>query len=97
VEITELFSTLSFAAQAFIVLIVTAVLLILARTFLICGVLFRAPRMREKFLKFGRSSYRWMGCGLSLLPTFAPHQLRAGAGVPILLGAGGIDHKISAQ
>ena len=33
------------------VMIVTAVLLIPARTFLICGVLFHAPGMREKFLK----------------------------------------------
>jgi cholera toxin transcriptional activator len=50
-EISELFSPLSFATQAFIVMIVTAVLLIPARTFLICAVLFHAPGMREKFLK----------------------------------------------
>jgi cholera toxin transcriptional activator len=50
-EISDLFSPLSFATQAFIVMIVTAVLLIPARTFLICAVLFHAPGMREKFLK----------------------------------------------
>src|SRR3954466_7215939 len=42
-EIGELLSPLSFATQAFVVMVVTAVLLIPARTFLICGVLFHAP------------------------------------------------------
>lgn len=50
-EISELLSPLSSATQVFIVMIVTAVLLIPARTFLICAVLFHAPGMREKFLK----------------------------------------------
>jgi DNA-binding winged helix-turn-helix (wHTH) protein len=50
-EINDLFSPLPFAAQAFIVLVVTAALLIPVRTFLICAVLFHAPGMRQKFLK----------------------------------------------
>jgi cholera toxin transcriptional activator len=50
-EINEIFSSLSFAAWAFTVMILTAVLLIPVRTFLLCAVLFRAPGMREKFLK----------------------------------------------
>jgi cholera toxin transcriptional activator len=48
-EINELLSALSFATQAYAVLIVTAALLIPVRTFLICAVLFHAPGVREKF------------------------------------------------
>ena len=50
-EISELLSPLSFATQTFIVVIVTAVIMIPARIFLICAVLFHAPGIREKFLK----------------------------------------------
>jgi cholera toxin transcriptional activator len=50
-EINELFSPLSFATRAYTVMIVTAVLMIPVRTFLLCAVLFHAPGMREKFLR----------------------------------------------
>jgi cholera toxin transcriptional activator len=109
-EITELFSPLSFATQAFIVMIVTAVLLIPARTFLICGVLFRAPGMRGKFLKI------WPFLLLldvlwSLAPFLLLHHINYGLALAcmtllvyspfaqrslILMGAAGIDHEVSA-
>jgi cholera toxin transcriptional activator len=50
-EINELFSPLTFATQIFVVMIVTAALMIPVRTFLVCAVLFHAPGMREKFRK----------------------------------------------
>jgi cholera toxin transcriptional activator len=50
-EISELFSSLSFASWAFPALIVTAVLLIPVRIFLLSAALFHAPGMRGKFLK----------------------------------------------
>ena len=50
-EIEELFSILPRASEAFIVLIVTAALLIPVRVFLFCAVLFRAPGMRGKYLR----------------------------------------------
>lgn len=50
-EIEELFSILPRASEAFIVLIVTAALLIPVRVFLFCAVLFRAPGMRTKYLR----------------------------------------------
>jgi DNA-binding winged helix-turn-helix (wHTH) protein len=53
-EIRELIATLPHAAQIFTVLIATAAVLIPVRTFLICAVLFRAPGLREKFLKLWR-------------------------------------------
>jgi len=53
-EINQLFSSLSFAAQAFKVTMITATILIPVRTFLICAVLFHAPGLREKFQKIWR-------------------------------------------
>ena len=50
-EINQLFSSLSFATQAFKVTMITATILIPVRTFLICAVLFHAPGLREKFQK----------------------------------------------
>ena len=50
-EIGDIFTSLSLAAWVFSLMIVTAVLLIPVRTFLLCAVLFRAPRIREQFLK----------------------------------------------
>jgi DNA-binding winged helix-turn-helix (wHTH) protein len=50
-EINELFAPLAFAPQLFLVMIVTATVLIPVRTFLLCAVLFHAPGMRAKFLK----------------------------------------------
>ena len=50
-EINELLSPLSWATEAFVLLVASAALLIPVRVFLLCGVLFRAPGMRGKFLR----------------------------------------------
>jgi DNA-binding winged helix-turn-helix (wHTH) protein len=50
-EIEELFSPLPWATEAFVVLIVTAAILIPARLFVISAVLFHAPGICGKFLK----------------------------------------------
>jgi DNA-binding winged helix-turn-helix (wHTH) protein len=50
-EIEELISPLPKAAQAFIVLIVTAAILIPVRAFVLSATLFHAPGARQKFLK----------------------------------------------
>ena len=50
-EIEDLLSVLPRATEAFIVLIVTAGILIPARAFVLSMVLLHAPRMREKFLR----------------------------------------------
>lgn len=50
-EIRELIAPLPHSSQILTVLIVTAAILIPVRAFLLCAVLFRAPRMRSKFLK----------------------------------------------
>jgi DNA-binding winged helix-turn-helix (wHTH) protein len=105
-EISELFSPLSFVTQAFIVMIVTAVLLIPARTFLICAVLFHAPGTREKFLKLW--PFLLLLDGLwSLAPFLLLHHINYGLALTcmtllvyspfaqrslILMGAGGLEH-----
>lgn len=50
-EIAELLSPLAYAGAALKVLVVTAVILIPVRAFLLCAVLFRAPRIRGQFLR----------------------------------------------
>lgn len=50
-EIRELIAPLPYAGEVFRILIVTAAVLIPVRAFLLCAVLFGAPRMRGKFLK----------------------------------------------
>jgi cholera toxin transcriptional activator len=109
-EINELFSPLSFAAQALGVLVVTAVLLIPVRTFLLCAVLFHAPGMREKFLKMW-----WFLLPLDVLWSLAPflllHHINYGLALAcvtplvyspfaqrslILMGAGGVGREVSA-
>lgn len=50
-EINQLFAQLLLAGWIFPTLIVTAVLLIPVRTFLLCAVLFHAPGMKERFMK----------------------------------------------
>jgi DNA-binding winged helix-turn-helix (wHTH) protein len=50
-EIDDLLSALPRSTQIFMALIVTAGILIPVRAFVLCAVLFRAPRMREKFLR----------------------------------------------
>jgi len=109
-EINELFSSLPFATQTFIVMIVTAVLLIPARTFLICGVLFHAPGMREKFLKIWPFLVLLDGLW-SLAPFLLLHHISYGLALAcmtllvyapfaqrslILMGAGGLENEVSA-
>jgi len=50
-EIEELVSALSKSTETLVVLIVTAALLIPVRVFLLCAILFKPPRAREKILK----------------------------------------------
>jgi cholera toxin transcriptional activator len=50
-EIQDLLAPLPRAAAVFVVLVVTAAILIPVRVFLLCAVLFRAPAIREKFLR----------------------------------------------
>ena len=50
-EIEELFSPMSYAMLAFRVMVVTATVLIPVRIFLLCAVVFRAPGLRQKFLR----------------------------------------------
>lgn len=50
-EINELLSPLSYARVAFLVIVASAAVLIPVRVFVVCMVLFRAPRAREKFLR----------------------------------------------
>jgi DNA-binding winged helix-turn-helix (wHTH) protein len=50
-EISDILGPLSFGSAAFRAIVVTAALLIPVRAFLLCGVLFRAPGMQEKFRK----------------------------------------------
>jgi DNA-binding winged helix-turn-helix (wHTH) protein len=69
-EINELFSALPYATQTFALLIVTAALLIPVRIFLICAVMFHAPRFRERYLKLW-----WWLLPLDLLWSLAPFLL----------------------
>jgi DNA-binding winged helix-turn-helix (wHTH) protein len=108
-EINELFSPLSFAMSAFTVMILTAVLMIPVRTFLLCGVLFHAPGMREKFLKIW--PFLLLVDGLwSLSPFLLLHHINYGLALAcvtplvyspfaqrslILMGAGEINREIS--
>ncbi len=48
-EISDLLSTLELATGILVAILVTSVLLIPVRVFLMCAVLFRAPGLREKF------------------------------------------------
>jgi len=50
-EISEILSRLTFATETFIVMVVTAALLIPVRAFLVSAVLFHAPGFQKKFLK----------------------------------------------
>jgi DNA-binding winged helix-turn-helix (wHTH) protein len=50
-EIGQLLSPLSYARIAFLVIVATAAVLIPVRVFLVCVVVFKAPRAREKFLR----------------------------------------------
>lgn len=50
-EIQELLSSLDRPTQVFMLLVITAAIMIPVRAFLVCAVLFRAPGLRGKFLK----------------------------------------------
>jgi DNA-binding winged helix-turn-helix (wHTH) protein len=69
-EIHELFSPLNYAEQIETVMVVTAAVLIPVRVFLVCGVLFRAPGLREKFLRLW-----WALLPLDVLWSLAPFLL----------------------
>ncbi len=81
-EIRELIAALPHPTQIFTVLISTAAVLIPVRAFLLCAVLFRAPRLREKFLKLW-----WLLLPLDIavgpisLSAAPSHQFGVGAGV----------------
>ena len=109
-EIEDLFSPLPRATQALTVLIVTAAILIPVRAFVLCAVLFHAPGVREKFLKIWPFllilDELW-----SLSPFLLLHHINFGLALScttllvyspfaqrslVLMGAGGVDHEISA-
>jgi len=50
-EIQDLLAPVTYASQAFTVILVTAALLIPVRIYLFCAVVFHAPRLRESFLR----------------------------------------------
>jgi cholera toxin transcriptional activator len=69
-EIRELIAALPHPTQIFTVLIATAAVLIPVRTFLLCAVLFRAPRLCEKFLKLW-----WLLLPLDIVWALSPFLL----------------------
>jgi cholera toxin transcriptional activator len=108
-EIHDLISALPHSTLVFAVLIVTAAILIPVRTFLFCAVVFRAPGLREKFLKLW-----WFLLPLdglwSLSPFLLLHHINYGLALAcmtlllyapfaqrslILMGAGDVEQKIS--
>jgi DNA-binding winged helix-turn-helix (wHTH) protein len=109
-EIEDLLSVLPKATQIFILLIVTAAILIPVRAFVLCAVLFHAPEVREKFLKL------WPFLLLfdvlwSLSPFLLLHHINFGLALActallvyspfaqralVLMGAGGTSHPIPA-
>ena len=50
-EIEEILSPLDRASQVYMLLVITAAIMIPVRAFLVCAVLFRAPGLRGKYLK----------------------------------------------
>jgi cholera toxin transcriptional activator len=107
-EISEFFSPLSLATQAFVVMIVTAVLLIPARIFLICAVLFHAPGIRGKFLKIWPFLLAFDGLW-SLAPFLLLHHINYGLALAcmtllvyspfaqrslVLMGAGAVEQEV---
>lgn len=79
-EIGELLSPLSYARVAFVVIVSTAAVLIPVRVFVVCMVLFRAPRAREKFLRI------WPGLAAmdllwALSPALLLHHINIGMAI----------------
>ena len=110
-EIEDLLSPLPRATQAFIVLIVTAAILIPVRAFVLSAVLFHAPRLREKFLRIWPFllilDELW-----SLAPFLLLHHINFGLALActtllvyspfaqrslVLMGAGGADQELPAN
>ena len=108
-EISELMSPLRFATEVFTIMVVTATIMIPVRVFLICAVLFHAPRMREKFRKMW-----WLLLVMDGLWSLAPflllHHINYGVALAcmtvlvyspfaqrslILMGAGRADGQVS--
>jgi cholera toxin transcriptional activator len=76
-EISELMSGLPRSEAWFEGLVVTAAVMIPVRAFLLCAAMFRAPRMREKFLRW------WpvllvMDCAWALAPFLLLHHMSYG-------------------
>jgi DNA-binding winged helix-turn-helix (wHTH) protein len=109
-EIEELFSPLSKATQALIVLIVTAAVLIPVRAFILTAVLMHAPRIRQQFLMIWPVLFLFDELW-SLAPFLLLHHISFGLAVSctallvyspfaqrslVLMGAGRVDREISA-
>ncbi len=109
-EIGEFLSSLPVATLVFDGMIVTAALLIPVRTFLLCGVLFHAPGIREKFEKIWR--FLMPLDALWALSPFLLHHINYGLALActtllvyspfaqrslILMGAGDTDDRISGR
>lgn len=109
-EIQDLLSPLPWASAVFVVLIVTAAILIPVRAFVLSAVFFRAPGAREKFLRLWPFllvfDELW-----SLSPFLLLHHINFGLALActtllvyspfaqrslVLMGAGGIDEEASA-
>jgi cholera toxin transcriptional activator len=108
-EIHDLISELPHSTLVFAILIVTAAILIPVRTFLFCAVVFRAPGLRDKFLKLWWFLLLLDGLW-SLSPFLLLHHINYGLALAcmtlllyspfaqrslILMGAGDVEQKIS--
>ncbi len=69
-EIQDLLAVLPYATQVFLLLIVTAAVMIPVRTFLLCALLFRAPGLRAKFLRLW-----WLLLPMDVLWALSPFLL----------------------
>jgi DNA-binding winged helix-turn-helix (wHTH) protein len=109
-EIEDLMSPLPRAAQAFLVLIVTAAILIPVRAFVLSAALFHAPGVRGKFLRIWPFLLAFDELW-SLAPFLLLHHINFGLALActtllvyspfaqrslILMGAGGMDREVSA-
>jgi len=79
-EISELLSPLSYARLAFLVIVATAAVLIPVRVFVVCMVLFKAPRAREKFLSMWPALVL-MDLIWALSPALLLHHINVGLAV----------------
>ncbi|GGH12941.1 hypothetical protein GCM10011586_32500 [Silvibacterium dinghuense] len=79
-EIRQLFVEYGLDSRLWLIVMTTAALLIPVRAFLICGTLFRAPRMQEHYL---RAWWALMifDCGWALSPFLLLHHIQYGLAV----------------